>query len=348
MRSPKTAWVGILLGAAVLALVVLSPAFATPDRCLNSPVRCGLDSGTDPAGGCTDASAAQAALFRRTGVCAPGDTKVIYDLATPFPDNGMPADSAAVAGLTSFLTLRADPSSPCANMVDDTPPTPCPDPKLCPGSSAQPPGARKVNVTGYIVGCWTPPDLKGCRRLAIYTRSMCLHAQHELLGPGCGMSGNLDCSQVSTHEIGIDVPGAKNSTTCPPPDPSTSCRALHHGQPGFHFWIGGVCMTANCDNAATAPTVGAGTCEKSWGATLLGYNLPPGQGINEPGWYDWKTGAFKLDLSRPKGACGALGQCLGNGGTQNWDLRLIAVPRPGQSVPCVGASNACDAAGCFQ
>ncbi len=337
--------IGIALGAVALAVVAGPPAFAS--RCGRSPLRCGLDSGTDPAGGCTDASAAQVPLFKHRGHCEPGDTEVIYDLATPFPQNGIPGDEAAVAGLTSFLTMRADPSSPCANMVDNEPPTPCPDPKLCPGSSTQPLGARKVNVTGYIAGCWSPPDAAGCRTFAIYTKSLCLHARHEFLGSGCGMAGGVDCSQVSTDQIGIDVPGAKNSLTCPPTDPSTSCRALQNNQPGFHFWIGGVCMTANCDNPATAPTVGAGTCEKSWGATLLGYNLPPGQGINEPGWYDWKTGAFKLDLSRPKGACSALGQCLGNSGTQNWDVRLIAVPRPGQTVPCVGASNPCAAAACF-
>jgi hypothetical protein len=347
VRSESVACIGFALGVAALVLVADLPAFAS--RCgSQTPPRCGLDSGTDPVGGCTNASIAQVPLHDHSGNCAPGATKVIYDLGQPFPDNGIPADSAAVAGLTSFLTLRADPSSPCAKMVDNEPPTPCPDPKLCPGSSTQPLGARKVNITGYVVACWSPPDSAGCRSLQVDTKSVCLHAQHEFLGPGCGMAGSVDCSQVSTEEIGIDVPGAKNNHTCPPADPTTSCRGLHLTQPGLHFWMGGVCMTDNCDNAGSAPTVGAGTCEISWGTTRLGYNLPPGQGINEPGWYDWKTGAFKVDLSSPKGACGALGQCLGRRSGQNWDLRLIAVPRPGQSVPCIGASNACDAPGCFQ
>jgi hypothetical protein len=348
MRSPKGTFIAIVVGAALLG-----SAPARANRCGDqNPERCGLDTQTDPptlpggTGGCTEASMDRLPLYQGTRACPDGYTKVIYDLAQPFPDNGMPADQAPV-GATSFVTLRAGASSPCAHMVDDVDPKPCPDPKLCPDpGSSQPEGARKVGLTGFIVGCWSPPDHEGCRTLAIYTKSLCLHAQHELLGPGCGKADDIDCSQVSTEQIGMAVPGAKNRRLCPSPNPAASCRGLHGSQPGLHFWIGGVCTTNNCSSPGQAPAVDGQTCKVSWGATKLGYNFPAGRGINEPGWYDWKTGAFKVDLSSPKPSCGALGRCLAERAAQPWDLRLVAVPRPGQNVPCVG--DACDARGCFK
>ncbi len=341
-------------GIPLLVLTLtLAGAEARADRCGNqNPPRCGLDVQTDPltlpggTGGCTDASPATLPLFKGTGMCAPGDTAAIYDLGQAFPDNGVPADQGVV-GTTSFMTIRAGPASPCAHMVDTVDPKPCPDPQECPGSSTQPEGALKVPVAGYIVGCWSPPDHQGCRTLALYTKSFCLHAQHELLGSGCAQGpGGVDCANVSTEQIGVDVPGAKNRRLCPPTDPTTSCRGTHGNQgPGLRFWIGGVCATNNCAGPGTAPAVDANTCDVAWGATKLGYNHPADKGINQPGWYDWKTGAFKVDLSSPKPSCGALGDCLGVHAGQPWDLRLVAVPRAGQHPPCVG--GACDAPACF-
>ena len=185
----RNGWLPILTLAAGLVLLPGRSAFA--NRCGNqNPPRCGLDAQTDPptlpggTGGCTEASLATLPMYKGTGQCRPGDTKVIYDLGVPFPDNGKAADQE-VAGLSSFMTLRAGDSSACAHMVDTVDPKPCPDPQECPGSSTQPEGAIKVPVAGYLVGCWSPPDNEGCRTLSIYTKSFCLHAQHELLGPGC-------------------------------------------------------------------------------------------------------------------------------------------------------------------
>jgi hypothetical protein len=344
---------GIFFFAALAAAMLLgSPAQA--DRCtkIRAQPTCGLDSQTNPptmpggTGGCTDANLAAVPLFHGTGACAPGDTAVAYDLGQPFPDNGVPADQPVV-GMTSFSTIRAGASSPCAHMIDTVDPKPCPDPQVCPGITTQPEGAIKVGITGYAVGCWSPPDARGCRRLAIYTGSLCLHAHHQLLGPGCTQApGGVDCPNVSTEQVGIDVPGAATGLVCPPATPGTSCRGTRGaGRAGMRIRIGGVCSTNNCANPGTAPTVDTGTCVTAWGESDFGYNLPPGRGINEPGWYDWKTGAFRLDLSTPKPACGALGVCLGAHPGLPWDVRLVAVPRPGQVVPCVGA--ACDAAGCF-
>ena len=329
--------------AAMMALLVGSPALA--NRCGDqNPPHCGVDSDGDPAGACTDASMTQLPVFKHSGACRPGDTMVVYDVGAPFPDNGIPAD-APVAGEKSFVIIHAGDASPCAHMVDTVPPLPCPDPALCPDPNApQPAGAVKVPITGYIVGCWSKPDHKGCRDLALYTKSVCLHLGHELLGPGCGMIDGIDCSQVSTEQVAIDVPGAKNRRLCPPSDPENSCRAIHGTQPGVRFWIGGFCSTQNCAGPGTDhPAVDGDTCKTSWGATMLGYNTPAGKGLNQPGWFDWKTGSFKVDVSSPKPTCGPLGRCLGEHTGELWDLQLVAVPRPGQPAICLGDGSACDA-----
>jgi hypothetical protein len=332
---------GALTGAAIPALA---------GRCGDqNPALCGLDSQTDPpdpalggTGGCTEASMAGLPLYRGTGACRPGWTKVIYDLDKPFPDNGLPGDTAAI-GATSFLTLRAGDDSPCAQMVDDVDPTPCADPQLCKGEA-------KVPVTGYIVACWSPPDRNGCRTVSVHTKSLCLHAQHQLLGPGCAQEDGVDCPNVSTEQVGIAVPGGTNRRLCGPVDPTTSCRGTRHdGTPKVRVWIGGVCSTNNCANPGVAPVVeNQRTCKVQWGATKLGYNIPPGRGINEPGWYDWKTGSLKMEVSSPKPTCGALGVCLGERTGKVWDFRVVAVPRSGQPLPCVGDGNACNPADCFQ
>jgi len=354
MRTMSASVVRVALG---MLLVTSATRPALANRCGNqNPPRCGLDSQTDPpnptlggTGGCTEASLATLPLYKGTGQCRPGDTEVIYDLGTAFPDNGVPGDHD-VAGTTSFMTLRAKDDSACAHMVDTVDPKPCPDPQECPDPMApQPEGALKVPITGYIVGCWSPIDHDGCRDLAVYTKSMCLHVQDEKLGAGCTQADDVDCPNVSAEQIGIDVPGAKNRRLCPPPDPATSCRGTgRNGDPRLRFWIGGVCTTNNCANPGTAPEVDdEKTCKVSWGATKLGYNVPPTKGINQPGWYDWKTGAFKVEVSSPKPSCGDLGKCLGERTNTFYDLRLVAVPRAGQSPPCMGDTNACTAPGCF-
>ena len=155
---------------------------------------------------------------------------------------------------------------------------------------------------------------------------------------------------TSTEQIAVDVPGAAFRNLCAPSDPATSCRgARRNGKPGFqfHFRVGGFCSTNNCAHPGAAPDIDAAkTCDVSWGATNLGYDRPPGKGINAPGWYDWKTGAFRLTVTSPKPTCGDLGRCLGERTGKSWDVALVAVPRPGQSVPCIGTAG-CDAAGCF-
>src|SRR5581483_6987436 len=122
---------------------------------------------------------------------------------------------------------------------------------------------------------------------------------------------------------------------CPPRDSATSCRALRGKDEGMKVWFGALCATNNCDNPGTAPEVGDKTCDVQWGATKPGYNKAPGHGINQPGWYDWKTGSFKLDQSRGKPTCGELGICLGERTGKDWDMSIVATPRSGQAVPCL-------------
>lgn len=341
MRRMHGTCFGVLVVAASLAA---TPALAA--RCGdNHPAQCGPDNQTDPPtlpggiGGCTDASIAASPLFRGTNACKPGETRVIYDIGPAFPSNGQSGDTS-VAGLTSFVTLRSGDTAPCAHMVDTVDPKPNP-------TDPQPEGARTVPLTGYVIGCWTAPDHDGCRDVRFHTEAVCLHIGHEQLGAGCTADGDLDCSTVSTEQIAIDVPGGQNHKMCPPTDAATSCRGTRPaGDPGFRFRLGGFCSTNNCASPGTAPDVDGDSCTATWGATNLGYNRPPSKGINEPGWYDWKTGAFKLDLSSPKGTCGNLGRCLGERTNTYWDLRVIGVPRSGQQIPCVG-SGPCDGPPCF-
>ena len=281
----------------VLSIVLIfptRPAFAA--RCHARPgggglsVHCGLDSQTDPpdpmlgdTGGCTEASIPNLDLFKRTHACRPGETMVIYDLTTPFPDNGLPGDHA-VAGTTSYAIIRATAASPCAHMVDTVDPKPCPDPLLCPDpGSPQPEGAVKVLVRGYIVGCWGPVKRNGCRAVKFYNAATCLHLDHQFLGSGCGMNGDVDCSTVSTEQIALDMPGTADRFVCPPTDPSNSCRATRPaGQlESFQLLYGGFCTTSNCENPGVAPTAvpePGPTCVSQWGQTALGYNRPPDRG----------------------------------------------------------------------
>jgi hypothetical protein len=350
--------------AAVSGTVLLSGAPAVAGRCgTQNPLHCGLDEQTDPptlpggTGGCTEASLAAAPLFQGTGHCKSGETEVIYDLGVPFPDNGHPGD-AAVIGATSFATMRAGTTSPCAHMVDTVDPKPCPDPQLCPGDPndpnapvPQPEGAIKVGITGYLIGCWSKPSPHhNCRDLRVYTKAVCLHLAHQTLGPGCSKAGSIDCANVSTEQVAVDVPGGSNRRLCPPTDPNMSCRGtrFNTGDPGIRFRLGGFCSTNNCASPGVAPDIDpVNSCDSAWGATNLGYNRPPGRGINQPGWYDWKTGSFKVDLTSPKSTCGPLGECLSQHAGVPWDLRVVAVPRPGQALPCVGDGSSCDPNSCF-
>src|SRR5205823_6699188 len=143
MRNVNGKFIGIALGAAIFGLVVGPRAFAS--RCgEQNPPRCGLDSDPNPpdpaAGGCTETWLHQIPLYRGTGMCQPGYTPVIYDLSQPFPDNGLAAD-AELIGEKSFVTIKADEKSACANMVDTQAPYPCPNKLRCPNSSVQPPGS---------------------------------------------------------------------------------------------------------------------------------------------------------------------------------------------------------------
>ena len=346
----------IIVGVAIVTTLLVWQS-ASASRCgndsRNSPLQCGRDDQTDPpnpalggVGGCTEAALEATPLFKRRHMCAPKETAVIYDLAVPFPNNGKAGDQA-VAGNISFATMRADSRSPCAHMVDTVDPLPCPDPQLCPQGAPQPEGTIKAAIKGWIVGCWSPPDPLGCRRIKLMTRAMCLHIEDERLGSGCT---DPTCVDVSTEQISIDVPGASNRRLCPPTVPADSCRGTRQpGDGGLRFWIGGFCATSNCKNPGVAPEVDpGGTCEVAWGATKFGYGFPAGKLFNVPGWYDWKSGAFKVDVSSNKPTCGQLGRCLGDRSDQPWDLSLVAVPRPGQVVPCIGDGSSCEAPGCFQ
>jgi hypothetical protein len=342
-------------GAAALALLVGTPALAV--RCHSVPggggigPHCGLDTQTEPpdpgfgdGGGCTEASIGKVPLFRKTHQCRPTETMVIYDISAPFPDNGVPGDHVA-AGSTSYAILRASPGSPCVGMVDDVAPFPCANPADCPGEV-------EVPVGGYIIGCWSPPVRNGCRQVRFYSGgSACLHIAHQLLGPGCTSAPDLDCPNVSTEQIALDMPGTADRVVCGPTDPATSCRATSTSkQETFRLLFGGFCTTSNCANPGAAPVAlpePGPTCVSQWGQTALGYDLPPGRGIDAPGWYDWKTGAFKVDITTRMPTCGALGDCLGKGSvsTAYWDLSVVAVPRPGQQLPCIGATG-CDPGTC--
>src|SRR6516225_3057439 len=103
----------VAVGAAVALLVAVSPALA--NRCGDqNPPRCGVDTSTDPLAGCGDASMSAAPGYKRTGLCRPGDTMVVYDVSQPFPDDGLPADASAI-GEKSYAIIHAGSASACAH-----------------------------------------------------------------------------------------------------------------------------------------------------------------------------------------------------------------------------------------
>ena len=319
----------MLAGAVALVLSTGGTGFASRCKSVNGftgGLHCGLDSDTHPAN--ENQACTEAAIENLPLKCAPGDIRVIYDLDKPFPLD---------ATHTSYLTIRAAPNSPCAAMTDTIPPLS--------GEG----GAIKVPVTGFVVGCWSPPDKDGCRMMKVLNGgSMCLHAGHEPLGPGCT---DPKCVDVSTEQIAISNAGAADHYVCPPRDPATSCRATRgSGEERFRLWIGGFCATNGCADPGVDPKVDDDTCVAQWGATYLGYNRPAGKGINEPGNYDWGTGAFKLDYTNGKATCGTLGTCLGKaaGKRAQWDLSLIGVPRASTPPPCLADPNSsCNPTGCI-
>jgi hypothetical protein len=246
--------------------------------------------------------------------CQPGWLPVIYDLDKPFfADNS-----------TSNAIIRSTPNS------------------LCPGLE------KTVPMSGYIVGCWSPPNSDGCREFKIINNgTWCLEIGGGPLGADCPA-----CADVSTDQISIVNAGAADHKVCPPhnegmdPGDPQYCRArrslVAKSEAKFRLWAGGFCSTNSCEGDQP----GADTCVSQWGATYFGYNRPPSNGL-PPGWFDWKTGSFKVVAGNGKATCGKLGECLGEGRTAPWTLTVVATPRPTQSLPCLrDSTNPCDPAGC--
>lgn len=215
-------------------------------------------------------------------------------------------------GTTSTLTMRGSRFSTCPTLE------------------------RPVGVTGHLVVCWGPP-LEGCRPMVVPYNSFCIDTADETLGASCPGA----CADVSTHVVAIMNAGAAHFRVCPPSDPATSCRSTAPGGVElFRFQPGGWCVTEECDGAAPGPD----TCVGGWGATYLGF----GRHQTPKGWYDWTSGAFKVDYRGHRPVCGALGECIGNRGT--WTGTLVATPSPGSPnpPPCLTkAGDACNPGACM-
>src|SRR3989442_843894 len=117
-------------------------------------LHCGLDSDPSPAHptqACTEAAIANLENLPLT--CEQGWRTVIYDLDQPWP---------VAPAQRSRVIIRASKVSPCAGMAD-----------------------KSVPITGFAVGCWSPPDDRGCRTVKFFNGgSMCMHIQHQLLRDG--------------------------------------------------------------------------------------------------------------------------------------------------------------------
>ncbi len=240
--------------------------------------------------------------------CPPGTTEVIYDLDKPFPPDGSISESV----------IHTTQDSPCA-------------------------GATKtVPMSGYVIGCWYPPDPgTGCRTVKVLNNGdMCLHLDPVTLG-----CGGPQCENLSVEQVAISNAGAADRWVCPPIDPATSCRSSRaNGEEKFRFWIGGLCSTQNiADNGSTE-----NSCVSQWGATYYGYGPVKQRGASpDPGWYDWASGAFKMTAVAGRPQCGALSQCTGQDGRQSpWEQTIVGVPRADTPPPCLGGSL-CNPAGCF-
>jgi len=196
---------------------------------------------------------------------------------------------------------------------------------------------KTVGVTGHLVICWGPPD-RGCRQMVVPYNSFCIDTEDTTLGPGC--SGT--CSDVSTNIIALMNAGAAHFHVCPPSSsPSAPCRSTSNGgKELFRFQPGGWCVTDECDGGAPGPD----TCVGGWGATYLGF----GHHHTSKGWYDWTSGAFKVDYRGRRPVCGALGECIGHVG--EWTGTLVASPAPGSPnrPPCLTkAGDVCNPGACM-
>ncbi len=196
---------------------------------------------------------------------------------------------------------------------------------------------KTVGVTGHLVICWGPPD-RGCRQMVVPYNSFCIDTEDTTLGPGCSGA----CSDVSTNIIALMNAGAAHFHVCPPSaSPSAPCRSTSNGgKELFRFQPGGFCVTDQCDGASP----GADTCVGGWGATYLGF----GHHGTQQGWYDWASGAFRVDYRGRRPVCGDLGTCLGNRG--HWIGTFIATPSPSSPnpPPCLThAGDTCNPSSCL-
>ena len=200
------------------------------------------------------------------------------------------------------------------------------------------PGLEKnVGVTGQLVVCWGPED-RGCRQMSVPYNSFCIETEDTTLGAGCDAS----CANVSTNIVAIMDAGAAHFHVCPPSaNPSAPCRATSNGgEELFRFQPGGFCVTDECDGASSP---GPNACVGAWGATYLGFG---GHGTPK-GWYDWASGAFKVNYRGRRPVCGALGDCLGN--TGHWTGTFVATPSPTSPnlPPCLTkAGDTCNPSAC--
>src|SRR5262245_31893826 len=135
--------------------------------------------------------------------------------------------------------------------------------------------------------------------------------------------------------------GAAHFRVCPPGDSASSCRSTSPGDVElFRFQPGGFCVTDACDGQSIVSE----TCVGGWGATYLGF----GHHGTDKGWYDWATGALKVDYRGRRPVCGLLGDCIGHRG--HWTGTIVATPSSSSPnpPPCLGASGAaCNAPRCM-
>jgi hypothetical protein len=198
---------------------------------------------------------------------------------------------------------------------------------------------KTVGVTGQLVICWGPED-RGCRQMSVPYNSFCIDTENTTLGAGCDAS----CANVSTNIVALMDAGAAHFHVCPPSaNPSAPCRATSNGGDElFRFQPGGFCVTDECDGASSP---GPNACVGAWGATYLGF---PNRGHDVPsGWYDWASGAFKVNYRGRRPVCGALGACLGN--TGHWTGTFVATPSPASPnpPPCLTkAGDTCNPSAC--
>ena len=240
--------------------------------------------------------------------CPQGFLPVVYDLGNPFPPDST----------TSSFTMEGSVRSQCEGLE------------------------KQVGVTGQLVVCWGPED-RGCRQMSVPYNSFCIETEDTKLGTGCAGS----CADVSTNIIAIMDAGAAHFHVCPPaPNPTALCRATSNGGDElFRFQPGGFCVTDECDGASSSADA-PNACVGAWGATYLGFGNR-GAGVPK-GWYDWASGAFKVDYRGRRPVCGALGDCLGNRG--HWRGTFVATPSPASPnpPPCLTkAGDTCNPSACM-